>query len=102
MFRFSGVTRESQSRRGIAGWFLSAAVSLLVVAGVAWAQPADGPPSTRQARRQALWRLGHTAKGAGDPTQARDHYETALALFTQIGSPQAEKVQADLDGLEEG
>ena len=50
----------------------------------------------------ALWRLGHTAKGAGNPTQARDHYETALTLFTQIGSPQAEKVQADIDGLEEG
>ena len=48
-----------------------------------------------------LRRLGHTAKGAGNPTQARDHYETALTLFTQIGSPAAGEVQADLDGLEE-
>jgi len=47
-----------------------------------------------------LRRLGHTAKGSSDLAQARTYYQAALALFSQIGSPTAEKVQADLNGLE--
>ena len=47
----------------------------------------------------AYQRLGHTAKGAGDTAAARRYYQSALELFTQIGSPAAKKVQADLDAL---
>lgn len=47
----------------------------------------------------ALQRLGHTARGAGDPDRARQYFEEALAIFRRIGSPLANSVQNDLEGL---
>jgi tetratricopeptide (TPR) repeat protein len=46
-----------------------------------------------------LQRLGLLEQERGHLPAARTYYEAALELFTRIGSPTAEEVQADLDSL---
>lgn len=43
--------------------------------------------------------LGQVGLAAGDPGQARRHWERALALYTQLGAPEADQVQVSLRDL---
>jgi tetratricopeptide (TPR) repeat protein/transcriptional regulator with XRE-family HTH domain len=43
--------------------------------------------------------LGQVSLAAGDPGQARSHWERALALYTRLGAPEADQVQASLRDL---
>jgi hypothetical protein len=43
--------------------------------------------------------LGHAHRALGDRAQARRHFERALAIYTDLGMPQADTVRAQLAGL---
>ena len=43
--------------------------------------------------------LGHAHRALGDPAAARANYMTALALYTELGVPDADDVRACLDAL---
>ncbi len=45
--------------------------------------------------------LGHAAKGKGDLAAAHDYYQSALDIFTAIGSPTARTVEAELQALDQ-
>lgn len=40
--------------------------------------------------------LGHACDRTGDRDQARRHWQDALALFTELGVPEAERIRARL------
>ncbi|MDQ3275250.1 MAG: hypothetical protein M3Q39_09560 [Actinomycetota bacterium] len=44
--------------------------------------------------------LAHTHHATGDPDQARHHWCEALALYTDLGVPDADDVQAYLTALD--
>ena len=40
--------------------------------------------------------LARACQAAGDPGQARHHWQQALALYTDLGAPEADQVRAQL------
>jgi tetratricopeptide (TPR) repeat protein len=40
--------------------------------------------------------LGHACHATGDLRQARQHWQEALALYTELGAPEADQVSAHL------
>jgi len=52
----------------------------------------------QQARAQVGLGLAH--RTLGDPARARRHYQHALALYTDLGMPEAERVRVDLDDID--
>jgi hypothetical protein len=53
----------------------------------------------QQARAHAG--LGQAHHQLGDPDGARRHYEHALALYSALGSPVAEKIRAHLTAIDQ-
>jgi hypothetical protein len=46
--------------------------------------------------------LGQVSHADGDPSQARRHWQEALALFTELGTPEARQVRAQLAAARDG
>jgi DNA-binding SARP family transcriptional activator len=51
----------------------------------------------RYSEADARWHLGVTMDELGDHRHAREHWRTALAIYDQIGAPEAVEVRAALD-----
>jgi hypothetical protein len=52
----------------------------------------------RLGQARTLLVVGHALRRTGDTDAALSRWREALALFTDIGSPEADQVQALLDG----
>jgi tetratricopeptide (TPR) repeat protein/DNA-binding XRE family transcriptional regulator len=59
----------------------------------------SSPTPDQQAR--AHTGLGHTYRTLGDTARSRQHYERALILYTDLGSPDADDVRAHLAALDQ-
>ncbi|WP_027343095.1 tetratricopeptide repeat protein [Hamadaea tsunoensis] len=59
---------------------------------------AEAGDRDQQARAHAG--LGHAHRDLGDPALARHHYRLALALYTDLGTPEAEQIRPHLDALD--
>ncbi|WP_250029388.1 tetratricopeptide repeat protein [Paractinoplanes maris] len=53
----------------------------------------------RRQQARAHTGLGHAHHDAGEPAAAREHYEQALVLYTDLGVPEADEVRGFLDAL---
>jgi tetratricopeptide (TPR) repeat protein len=54
----------------------------------------------RYGHAQAIAVLGRAERDRGHPAQARRHWLDAMAIFTELGLPQADEVAASLNALE--
>ena len=48
----------------------------------------------RQSEADALWELGNVASDIAEPRHAREHWQTALVIYEELGVPFAETVRA--------
>ncbi|WP_239166074.1 tetratricopeptide repeat protein [Actinoplanes italicus] len=55
----------------------------------------------REQQARALTGLGHVHHTLGDPALAREHYRHALALYTDLGMPEADQVRTHLAALDD-
>ncbi|MEV0566819.1 tetratricopeptide repeat protein [Dactylosporangium sp. NPDC050588] len=85
------------------------ALNGLAEAAIAAGRPADALPhlttvlrtAPRDQRARAHASLGKAHRALGDPALARHHYDHALTLYTDLGSPHAADVRADLTALDD-
>ncbi|MEV0388945.1 tetratricopeptide repeat protein [Nonomuraea sp. NPDC050643] len=54
----------------------------------------------RDEQARAQRGLGHARHAAGDPAGARRHWERALAIYTELGTPDADEMRARLERLD--
>ena len=54
----------------------------------------------REQQARAGTGLGHAHHALGDPALAREHYRQALAVYDELGTPEAGEIRARLDALE--
>jgi DNA-binding SARP family transcriptional activator/tetratricopeptide (TPR) repeat protein len=55
-----------------------------------------GLAADKYEQARAYHGLGHTCQASGDPVQARQHWQQALALYSELGAPEAEHIRAQL------
>jgi tetratricopeptide (TPR) repeat protein len=53
----------------------------------------------REQQARAHTGLGHAHHSLGDPARARHHYQEALALYTDLGLPEADQIRTHLNTL---